>query len=279
MDNFEQIEKYVSGRMTETEKSAFESQLTTDPALKNEFALQRSIIHGIQKARIAELKTMLSQIPVTSAVSAGLATGKLVAGVVAATVVATASYFYFKPANTAPVTAKNESIKTEIKKEKPIQPETINSNKQEEVTAATSVKSSSHKPTPSIPAATKAKPKINVLDPTEELTTPATPSAKAKEDVLSATVAVSHVAVEVNNSEKKYSFHYQFQNGRLVLYGAFDDGLYEILEIHGDAPSLFLYYKNSYYLLNEKQTDITPLSAIQNTQLIQKLKEYRSRQN
>ncbi|MBS1558692.1 MAG: hypothetical protein JST69_08170 [Bacteroidetes bacterium] len=281
MENFELIEKYISGKMTDAEKLAFETQLNADPTLKSELTLQETIVSGIKKARAAELKTMLSQVPVGSMLSAGVATTKIVAGVIATTAVVTVSYFYFKPAS--PVASPTE-VKTKIlenkKTERP-QPEvTITTTEPEKIVvpaAAASTPSVKPKNTKVSPA--KATPKINVLDPTDELTT--SPTAAGKTEIADhMTVAVSHIAVEINNSEKTYSFHYQFQNGRLILYGEFDATLYEILEIHGNGSHpLFLYYKNNYYLLDEKQTTVTPLSAIQNAQLVQKLKEYRSKQN
>jgi hypothetical protein len=61
----------------------------------------------------------------------------------------------------------------------------------------------------------------------------------------------------------------------LVLYGKFDKGLYEIIEINGSSHSIFLFYKENYYLLDEKETTITPLTPIRDSQLVKKLKEYR----
>jgi hypothetical protein len=61
----------------------------------------------------------------------------------------------------------------------------------------------------------------------------------------------------------------------LILYGKFDNGLYEIIEVNGSAHSMFLYYKDYFYLLDEKQIAITPLAPINDLQLIKKLKEYR----
>ncbi|MBS1490642.1 MAG: hypothetical protein JSS93_08950 [Bacteroidetes bacterium] len=280
MENFELIEKYISGKMTDTEKLAFETQLNADPLLKNELTLQETIVSGIKKARATELKTMLSQVPVSSMLSAGVATTKIVAGVIATTVVVTVSYFYFKPAS--PIASPTE-IKTKIienkKAEQPQAEITTSTNKPEKIVAPSAASNSSFKTKNTKISPAKATPKINVLDPTDELTTSPTAVNKIEADDHM-TVATSHIAVEINDAEKAYSFHYQFQNGRLILYGEFDAALYEILEIHGNGSHpLFLYYKNTYYLLDEKQTTVTPLSAIQNAQLVQKLKEYRSKQN
>ncbi len=115
-----------------------------------------------------------------------------------------------------------------------------------------------------------------MVDPTSELTKE--PSREQEKLAVPQSVIVtSRIGVDINSSSSKYSFHYQFSQRKLILYGIFDSGLYEILEVNGDTHSIFLYYKDNYYLLNEKQTVITPLTAIQDPELVQRLKEYRGR--
>ncbi|MGC4020523.1 MAG: hypothetical protein QM734_00550 [Cyclobacteriaceae bacterium] len=43
-------------------------------------------------------------------------------------------------------------------------------------------------------------------------------------------VSVSRIEVEINYSNSAYTFHYQFSDGKLILYGTFDKSLYEIIE-------------------------------------------------
>jgi hypothetical protein len=108
----------------------------------------------------------------------------------------------------------------------------------------------------------------NVLVDNVEMKTVTTEAHKS-------TGTVSHIAVETEASNAKYHFHYQFINSKLVLYGAFDKSLYEILEINGEHRTVFLFYKGSYYLLNEKESHVTPLEAIKDAALLRRLKEYR----
>jgi hypothetical protein len=61
-----------------------------------------------------------------------------------------------------------------------------------------------------------------------------------------------------------------------MLYGSFDKGLYEVIEVNGNAHSMFLYYKDVYYQLNERSKRITPLAPIKDTELVSKLKQFRS---
>jgi hypothetical protein len=76
--------------------------------------------------------------------------------------------------------------------------------------------------------------------------------------------------------DKKHTFHYQFSEGKLLLYGPFDKNLYEILEIHGEGHAVFLFYRENYFLLDENQSAITKLEAIRDGELLRKLKQYRS---
>src|SRR5690242_17535096 len=99
MENFDLIDDYLRGQLEGQEKEAFEKQLQADPSLKSEVALQQHLIEGIKKARISQLKTMLSQVPVTGAMTsgAGLSTGQIAAGVITSAIMVTGALFYFQP--------------------------------------------------------------------------------------------------------------------------------------------------------------------------------------
>ena len=84
------------------------------------------------------------------------------------------------------------------------------------------------------------------------------------------------IAVEVDSENKKYDFHYQFAQDKLVLYGPFEKNLYEIMEfISEDKRTVFLYYQDRFYFLKDDTEKLKPLGAIQDPALIKKLKEYR----
>ncbi len=72
---------------------------------------------------------------------------------------------------------------------------------------------------------------------------------------------------------KKYSFHYVFKDGKLILYGAFEKNLYEILEfIGGENHTVVLFYKSNYYLLDLEKTHPTKLTPIHDQKLLKMLK-------
>jgi hypothetical protein len=190
--------------------------------------------------------------------------------------VVTGSLLYFKPwvKPAMPIT-KTETPIIENKTDKPITSvEPAVKAKEQKATPAPTVANS--KKEVQTPKSKAVQPKIEVVDPSDELTKSTAEGKGATENNQTA-IEPSHIKVETDNSNPEYSFHYQFSQGKLVLYGNFDKGLYEILEVHGDARSVFLFYKGEYYALNEKRSSILPLIPIKDAQLIKKLKDYRSR--
>jgi hypothetical protein len=119
------------------------------------------------------------------------------------------------------------------------------------------------------------KRKLEVFDPTRENDAN---SAQENTDSGAATEVSSSIAVETDNTNKKYTFHYQFKSDKLLLYGSFEKNLYEILEFFSDDKrTVFLFYKESYYLLNENSEKVKPLVPITDAELLKKLKEYREK--
>ena len=276
MENLELLEKYVTGKLDGPEKDAFESQLRTDSSLQSDVALQKQIIDGIKSARIKALKTMLNQVPVSGVMQSGVSAAKVITGAVTAGMIITGSLFYFKPWQKEPVSPKVENELPAVRKNPEIDVAPVDA-KEDKPSSATSAPSKEvRKKSLSSKKETAVHPKIDVVDPTDELTKELS-LEQEKVAAPQSVIVTSRISVDINSTSSKYSFHYQFNQGKLVLYGIFDKGLYEILEVNGDRHSIFLYYKEDYYLLNEKQSSITPLTAIKDPELIKKLKEYRGR--
>jgi len=286
MSNFELIDDYLSNRLTGAEKEVFEKQLNNDPSLKSDLDFQKRIVEGIRTARAAELKSMLSKVPVGGASdSMDYSVMKMAAGVVAAGVLGAAIYFYITRGETPPFDkAATDLNKIEELKKPETQPEDVtrvahDSSKEESpaVTPENEPKKESAKklikPQPEVKPA--EKPKLEVTDPSAELESSNNTKSENPTASLRSDITPSHIQVGIDSSSKKYDFHYQFVTGKLMLYGSFDNSLYEVLEINGDKHSVFLFYKNTYYLLDEKQHNITKLEPITDKALISKLKEYR----
>ncbi len=279
MENFDLIDDYVRGRLEGQEKEAFEKQMQADPSLQGEVTIQQHLIEGIKKARISELKTMLSNVPVTGAMTAGagLSAGQIAAGVVTSAVVVTSTLFYFQPwksTDNQPVKTEQPAIETSTPKAESTEVKSPEVKPEEnKAVVAEPKKKVVKKVTPS--TTKEVRPDIQVIDPTDELSNEQSVEAKAKTEKDLGAVSTSRIEVETIDSNKEYAFHYQFNQGKLTLFGKFDKGLYEIIEVNGTAHSVFLFYKDNYYLLNEKETSITPLTPIRDGQLIKKLRNYR----
>ena len=276
MNNFELIDDYLANRLQEQDRKAFEQQLEGDPALKEEVEFQKQVVEGVRHARTVELKTMLNNVPLGGSNWSG---GKIAAGVISAGIIATTLYFYMNddPQVIVPVEETQQEIIQPDQIDKASDPVSIPTNEGDKEVTSDNDKSLKEK-SPEVKGKTPTpvrKPDIQLVDPSSEL---------QKEDVTrenttpgGTAISTSKMEVITESSDKKHTFHYQFVQGKLLLFGPFDNSLYEILEIHGEEHTLFLFYRENYYLLNENQTKITHLSPIQDTELLKKLKEYRGR--
>lgn len=275
MNNFELIDDYLANRLQEQDRKAFEQQLDGDPALKEEVEFQQQIVHGVRQARVAELKSMLNNVPVSGNYWSG---GKIAAAVVTAGIVATGLYFYVNE-NEVSMTSLQEQNQEitghpEDKTIVPIVPSSSNVRPEDSVTTLQPTKEKSGKLKQNKTSTPINKPDIQVVDPSADFSQ----NEEEKESVTPgrSQISPSKMEVAINPVDKKHNFHYQFVQEKLMLYGPFDKNLYEILEINGDGHAVFLFYKENYYLLDEKQSGITKLAPISDSQLLKKLREYRS---
>jgi hypothetical protein len=130
--------------------------------------------------------------------------------------------------------------------------------------------------TEKLPAEKGGDPVLDVFDPSQEAEDNNAPENAASTENNPRVATTPSITVETDSSNKKYTFHYQFREGKLFLYGSFEKNLYEILEFFTENKrTMFLFYKNNYYLLNEENEKIRPLSPINDPALLKKLREYR----
>ena len=145
--DFELLDDYLSNRLNGDEKSAFEKKLEADPELKQEIKFQQELTEGIRKARTAELKSLLNNIPIAPV--QGGQTSMLIkaASWVAITgIIATGIYLYLSGNNETEVseTAKETPavVEPEVKNTTPVEPtpaETSTPEKETEKPAAKSL--------------------------------------------------------------------------------------------------------------------------------------------
>lgn len=283
--DFELLDNYLSNRMSGHEKEAFEQKIQSDPELKQELTIQQTIAEGIRNARTAELKSMLNNIPVTP-VNGGQTSILIKAGAwaVITSLVITGVYFYFtdkesteEAEQTSPVTLEQPEVKT------PVEPAPAEETNPEAAKPAEEPVKKTEKtsvPKQTDPAVTSApsRPGVKVYDPSKEEKTDEAVEKYEQEqlEIISKAFVTSSIEVETENTNKKYSFHYVFKDGKLVLFGAFEKHLYEILEfISNDKRTVVLFYRNNYYLLDINKSTPTLLSPIRDKALLKKLGEYR----
>lgn len=291
--DFELLDDYLANRLSGEEKASFERRMETDSDLKNEFKLQQSLIEGIKRARVVQLKATLNNVAVPSIGPQTSVVTKIATSLVVAGVVGTGLYFFLNSEDKEKVV--EQQIVNDDKKAAEKEPEPLREQVTADPDAATIAPGTSEssivkkkeeilreKKTTTQAASQEqanepAQRKLDVFDPTEdgEIGRASTRESDGKSGA--GTVKNTTIAVEIDNSNKKFNFHYQFKDDKLFLYGSFEKNLYEIMEFFGDdnKRTVFLFYKDNYYLLNEENQKIKPLVPITDQTLIKKLKESR----
>lgn len=289
--DLELLDDYLGNRMDEKSRAAFEQQINADEGLRAEMDMQQQMISGIKNARIAELKSMLMNVPIPAAQTTGIAAGaKIALGVAIAGLIATGIYLYVDHDSQEIVVPRTDSVITPeadqtdqepVRTETPAEQQSTETTHEDSPVVSSQESSSEGKPVAppkpgkkaTTPAATQ---KIDVYDPSAEMED--NNSQVTEELNHSAASAVPSIVIEIDSDNKKYKFHYQFKGGKLFLYGPFENNVYEIMEfINEEKRTIFLYYNDNYYLLKDNNTSLKPLNSIQDADLLNKLKEYRNK--
>jgi hypothetical protein len=286
--DFEILDEYAGNRLNPQERAAFEKQLESDAELKNELSLQREIVEGIKTARKAELKSMLNNVPVSSIPTEGMSVAaKLGLWVIVVGLVSTGLYFYLnqeensvvQPAITNEIKEENtentvvDESKPAAEADQPIQETPVQSQPK----VAEKQTAESPAPKTSTPAKVEEQPAVepstlDVFDPSEDAESA---EQAAAEEIGPKVSTKSSIAVETE-VDKRYNFHYQFRDNKLFLYGSFEKNFYEIMEFFSNNKrTMFLYYKDNYYLLSDADQKVKPLSPINDAALLKKLRDYR----
>src|SRR5687768_13954242 len=119
--DLELLDDYLAHRMGEQDRSAFERKLQADPDIQHEYALQQRLIKGIKDARIAELKSMLNQVPVPANNTGSALASKIIFGAVV-TIMVAATAWYFTRNELEPV--QENTSRQQVVPQEPGKPET-----------------------------------------------------------------------------------------------------------------------------------------------------------
>ena len=269
--DLELLDDYITNRMTDPDRRTFEQKIQADPDLQHEYALQKRLIKGIKDARVAELKSMLNQVPVPSAGPGNALATKILLGTVATLIIAATTYWYVS--------------RDEIKmSENP-------ASGQHQVTDEQTTPAESEATPESAPSEQKdvTPAEQGRIEQDKNQTSAGTehskPSLAKKPDPLqapgainrgSATSEKSSTPVETDPNNTQYQFHYQFKGGKLILYGPFDTTNHEVVDVLiNNKPSLFLFYKGQFYKMEDGDSSVKILTPVSDPDLAKKLKESR----
>lgn len=275
----EVMDDYLSNRLNADDKAAFEQQVQADPQLAQELDLQKNLVEGIRQARTIELKSMLNNVPISPINGGNSVLVKVGTWAVVAGLVVTGIYFYStrdeETLSDVPTTISAQ--KTEVKPEVSEVPETESEATLEKEESTPVTKTTEEKINKTKPQFEKTKPApakpLDVYEPSDQETDEKTQQYEREQmENIKKAFVTSSIEVETDTMNKKYGFHYVFQNSKLILYGAFEKNLYEILEFIGDEKrTVVLFYKSNYYLLDINKTQPTKLTPIRDKKLLKTL--------
>lgn len=294
--DLELLDDYLSNRMGGVDRSEFEQKIQADPDLRSEYSLQKALLQGIRDARAAELKSMLRNVPVSSRGQGNALAGKAL--LAALTIVLAATTYWFLTREKGSVQIPAPAAEQKITDEQPVvssAPPESNARRDEakppvrktipepdknQTSAGTehSQPSLSKKPDPILPPAEKKEDKANeagqdALNPASDKETSGGDS-KGTDGELRPNGSSFLVQPVTGNS--RYTFHYQFRDGKLFLYGPFTKDQYTVSEFFtNDTRAVFLHYDNRYYLLDRENSEVKPLTPLTDRVLLEKLDKYR----
>lgn len=286
-----QLEAYFSGGMSETDRILFEGRVESNPELKAEFDRQNDIVEGLKAHRRAELKNRLNNISVEPTLIGTLMQGSMMKSLtygLSAVMVATGGYFFYNKEAAIQYHIEALDAKTEYSLGSALTPSSIqpldyrfdgNMQMLDYVDAAPVLKKRTIQPEANTPKQTIAFEVPEVAPTHEDGFDGMAVDINAMDRIaqVSGISEVDKVNIQTINS-RRYNFHYRLEDNRLFLYGKFHESPYEIIEISTPGnKKLFFYYHGDFYQLRKNASSITPLSKIENRELIHELDELKAR--
>jgi hypothetical protein len=257
------IENYLQREMTPAEMASFEAELQSNPELMREFQMQSDIINGLKAYRTLELKARLSAIEVspywTPFVTGGSGLLKIASGVILAGLIW--GIYSFTDKNPNEVVENQEELQPQelvvVDSEKDTAEnrssetnETPNlENKGEQ--PANQTTSEEAKP---VEAKKVYRPQANApgaqdVQDGDNFTPDNLPKPKEATN-LSKPTSIDVQTVETKSARVKYRYY----EGKLFLYGKFENNPYEILEINSSkGRRVYMFHMGAYYEI--KPTD------------------------
>lgn len=280
------LDDYISNRLCGEDRTGFESELAKNPELAREFAVQSEIAEAVRQTRATELKGMLNRVTVPTAKPVNYL--RISAGAVAILLTGGLLWYYLSPGpgveNAVPPAERTiqnapESGSKQTHQSVSAVPAEPTKEKEESKPARPREVQQEARQETAIPPDPFQATRPDVFVPEDETDGNTKPSTEPSTTGNPMERRETSITAEVVTTNRKLNFHYDLNGDDLVLYGSFDRSLYEIMEFFsGERRTVFLFYKNNYYLLKEeKSRTIKPLVPVNDPALLQKLREYRSK--
>ncbi len=287
------FDRYLKNQLSAKERAAFEEKVAQDPLLLSEIRLQKEICAALGETRKAALKTRLNQVPVSHTGWIHMQGSKLALVLGSALVITAGSYFYYtsRPVRESQPTLSITALPPAVDQAPVLVPEPSAGSLEQaagkkDAPADNRVENKNtrviqlvEKSTPEehLPAITRPElvtgfaedsQTVHYQDfvPPGKATPDHSPSAQVYPDIE-------------NRQHRLYDFHYQFLDNKLFLYGDFGQTPYEIIALNlAEGRHLFLKYDTRFYTIDSQQTEVAPLQAIEDSVLINALKNIHTRQ-
>ena len=291
MENSQKIEAYFNNELSSADEQQLIKELESNPELKQDFEFQQDIIEGLKSYRKEQLITRLNEVKIISTTQYLVV--KVISSVAVVAVVGLGAYFFYYTNNnesrllseaaetsiSEPTVDDPQLLIEDVPEQEPdneVQQDLVVENKEVEVKQT---------PQPTVPKEniiSEKTPEVTMPDIVDPFATEMTED-NVEEDLsvpANSTRTVlnlgSKLDVEIK-MRRKYNFHYQLIEQKLVLYGDFEDEPFEILEInkYNGGIDLYLYYKDNFYGVDQGSKKIEPLKEIVDPVLIQRLQALR----
>ncbi len=276
-----QIDAYLTGELSATERLRFEHRLQQDPLLRQEVALQSEIVSALRTQRHLQLKQRLQALPAPPPL--WLRPWVAASGAALTAILAGALWFRHAPANPAVFVAPLLSSATDT-----IQAPTVVAATALYAAPDTAVAAAAPAP-PAVPAAVRSSASVIRTLPRPSVPEPArtqTAVPRTGGDVATATplapvlpLTEGHSTLPLPRvvSDGTYAYHYTYHADKLTLYGDFGSTPYELLELVSEGRrQLYMYHGGAYYHLQAADRTPTRLSPIRDPRLRSRLAQLRA---
>jgi hypothetical protein len=297
----QQIEAYLRQEMTDLERSGFERRMHEDPELHEEVKEQEALISAVRQERMLELKSGLQGVGISLWSASMMEMAKVAIIAAGIGLAGLGAYIYYPQHNSSgESTQATSQIKPGMEQEILVDATTNFNEKSEATSSISSTASVENEPKVPEPApktsyqkseqgnsghavaageaATSSEQELK--EPEFKNTQPSTPSdiALPEDGISNKTLPESMQPEVVIKRDNRDKFHYQFAEGKLVLYADFNEKLYEVLELNQYGQrQLYLAYDGRFFFLNPSASGISPLMEVKDKNLNQILQTYQKR--